>query len=89
VVQALLEIDQTDCRDEGQKKTDFSDIDDKAKPLRTQSKTDQFAACMVRAFTLHHAEQWEPDADDGLHHRAFMEAVCVFAGVVPVPTDAA
>ena len=47
VVQALLEIDQTDCRDEGQKKTDFSDLDDKAKPQRTQSKADQFAACMA------------------------------------------
>jgi hypothetical protein len=48
VVQALLEIDQTDCRDEGQKKTtDFSDLDDKAKPQRAQSKADQFAACMA------------------------------------------
>ena len=45
-------------------------------------------AVMARAFTLHHAEQWEPDADDGLHHRAFMEAVCGFAGVVPVLLDA-
>jgi hypothetical protein len=45
-------------------------------------------AVMARAFTLHHAEQWEPDADDDLHHRAFMEAVCGFAGVVPVPLDA-
>jgi hypothetical protein len=47
VVQALLEIDQTDCRDEAQKKTDFSDIDDKAKPQRAQPKADQFAACMA------------------------------------------
>ena len=48
MVQALLEIDQTDCRDEGQKKaTDFSDLDDKAKPQRAQSKADQFAACMA------------------------------------------
>jgi hypothetical protein len=47
VVQALLEIDQTDCRDEGQKKTDFPDINDRAKPQRAQSKADQFAACMV------------------------------------------
>jgi len=48
VVQALLEIDQTDCRDEGQKKTtDFSDLDDKAKPQRAQSKADQFVACMA------------------------------------------
>jgi hypothetical protein len=47
VVQALLEIDQTDCRDEGQKKMDFSDINDRAKPQRAQSKADQFAACMV------------------------------------------
>jgi hypothetical protein len=47
VVQALLEIDQTDCRDEGQKKTDFLDINDKAKPQRAQSKADQFAACMA------------------------------------------
>jgi hypothetical protein len=45
-------------------------------------------AVMARAFTLHHAEQWEPDADDGLHHRAFMETVCAFAGVVPVPAGA-
>jgi hypothetical protein len=44
-------------------------------------------AVMARAFTLHHAEQWEPDADDDLHHRTFMEAVCAFAGVVPVPLD--
>jgi hypothetical protein len=47
VVQALLEIDQTDCRDEGQKNTDFSDLNDKAKPQRTPSKADQFATCMV------------------------------------------
>jgi hypothetical protein len=47
VVQALLEIDQTDCRDEGQKKTDFSDIDDNAEPQRAQSKANQFAVCMV------------------------------------------
>jgi len=47
VVQALLEIDQTDCRDEGQKKTDFLDINDKAKPQRAQSKADQSAVCMV------------------------------------------
>ena len=44
VVQALLEIDQTDCRDEGQKKTDFLDSNEKAKP---QSKSDQFADCMT------------------------------------------
>lgn len=42
---------------------------------------------IARAFTLHHAEQWEPNADDDLHHRAFMEAVCAFAAVVPVPLD--
>jgi hypothetical protein len=47
VVQALLEIDQTDCRDEGQKKTDFLDTNDKTKPQRAQSKAEQFAACMV------------------------------------------
>jgi hypothetical protein len=47
VVQALLEIDQTDCRDEAQKKMDFSDLDDKAKPQRAQSKADQFTACMA------------------------------------------
>ncbi len=47
VVQALLEIDQTDCRDEGQKKTDFLDVNDKAKPPRAQSKADQFAECMT------------------------------------------
>jgi hypothetical protein len=48
VVQALLEIDQTDCRDEGQKKTDFLDTtNDKAKPPRAQSKSDQFADCMT------------------------------------------
>jgi hypothetical protein len=47
VVQALLEIDQTDCRDEAQKRMDFSDLDDKAKPQRAQSKADQYAACMA------------------------------------------
>jgi hypothetical protein len=47
VVQALLEIDQTDCRDEGQKKTDFLDVNEKAKLPRAQSKSDQFAECMV------------------------------------------
>jgi hypothetical protein len=46
VVQALLEIDQSDCRDEGQK-TDFSDTGDKAKAARPQSKADQFAECMA------------------------------------------
>jgi predicted transcriptional regulator len=45
-------------------------------------------ALVARAFTLDHAEQWEADADEGLHHRAFMEAVCAIAGVVPVPTEA-
>jgi hypothetical protein len=45
-------------------------------------------AVIGRAFTLHHAERWEPGADDDLHHRAFMEAVCGFAGVVPVPVEA-
>jgi len=45
VVQTLLEIDQTDCRDEGQKK-DFLDTNDKAKPVR-QSKADQFTECMI------------------------------------------
>jgi hypothetical protein len=45
-------------------------------------------AVIARAFTLHHAEQWEPNADDDLHHRAFMEAVCGFAGVVPAPAEA-
>jgi hypothetical protein len=43
---------------------------------------------VARAFTLHHAEQWEHDYDEGLHHREFMEAVCAIAGVVPVPLDA-
>ena len=47
MVQALLEIDQTDCRDERQKNTDFLDINDKAKPQRAASKADQFAACMA------------------------------------------
>jgi hypothetical protein len=47
VVQALLEFDQTDCRDEGQKKTDFLDSIDKANPPRAQSKSDQFAECMT------------------------------------------
>jgi len=46
VVLALLEIDQTDCRDEGQK-TEFPDTNDKAKPPRARSKSDQFAECMV------------------------------------------
>jgi hypothetical protein len=45
-------------------------------------------AVIARAFTLRHSEQWEPHADDDLYHRAFMEAVCAFAGVVPVPLDA-
>jgi hypothetical protein len=45
----------------------------------------------ARAITLHYAEQWEAavNADDQEHHRAFMEAVCAIAGVVPVPLDAA
>jgi hypothetical protein len=47
VVQALLEIDETDCRDEGQKKTDFLDVNENAKPPRAQSKSDQFAECMA------------------------------------------
>lgn len=45
-------------------------------------------AVVARAFTLDHAEQFEADTDEGLHHRAFMETVCGFAGVVPVPLDA-
>jgi hypothetical protein len=45
-------------------------------------------AVVARAFTLHHAEQWEHDYDEGLHHRAFMEAACAIAGVVPVPAEA-
>jgi hypothetical protein len=47
VIQTLLDIDETDCRDEGQKKTDFLDVNDKAKPARAQSKSDQFAQCMT------------------------------------------
>ena len=47
IVPALLDIDQTDCRDEGQNKTDFLEINDKAKPARAQSKSDQFAECMA------------------------------------------
>ena len=47
VVQAMLEIDQTDCRDEEQKKTVFLDTADKAKPPRVKSKSDQFAECMA------------------------------------------
>jgi broad specificity phosphatase PhoE len=43
---------------------------------------------LARAFTLDHAEQWESVFVDGQHHRAFMEAVCAIAGVVPVPTEA-
>jgi hypothetical protein len=55
--------------------------------MAIQPRTLAGLAVMARAFTLHHAEQWEPDADEGLHHRAFMEAVCAVAGVVPVPLD--
>jgi hypothetical protein len=44
VVQGLLDIDQTDCRDEGQK-TDLSGTNDKAKPAR-QSKA-EFTECMI------------------------------------------
>jgi hypothetical protein len=47
MVQALVEIDETDCRDEGQKKTDFLDVNEKAKPPRAQIKSDQFAECMT------------------------------------------
>jgi len=47
VVQTLLEIDQTDCRDEEQKKTDVLDVNEKPKPPRAQSKSDQFAECMA------------------------------------------
>jgi hypothetical protein len=46
VVPALLEIDQTDCRDEEQK-PDFSNTNDKAMSPRAQSKADQFAECMT------------------------------------------
>jgi hypothetical protein len=56
--------------------------------MAQQPRTLAGLAVVARAFTLHHAEQWEPDADDGLHHRTFMEAVCAIAGVVPVPTEA-
>ena len=47
VIQTLLDIDETDCRDEGQKKTDFLDVNENAKPPRAQSKSDQFAECMA------------------------------------------
>jgi hypothetical protein len=47
VVQALLDIDQTDCRDETQK-SDLSDDIDKPKSSRTQSTANQFADCMVQ-----------------------------------------
>jgi hypothetical protein len=57
--------------------------------MAQQPRTLAGLAVMARAFTLHHAEQWEPDAEEGLHHRAFMEAVCAIAGVVPVPAEAA
>jgi hypothetical protein len=47
VVQTLLEIDQTDCRDEMQK-ANLSGDNDNIKPLRAQSTADKFADCMVQ-----------------------------------------
>jgi hypothetical protein len=71
----------------------WADIHDRQDPLidaimAQQPRTLAGLAVFARAFTLHHAEQWEPSADDDLHHRAFMEAVCAFAGVVPAPVPA-
>jgi hypothetical protein len=71
----------------------WNDIHDRMWPLidaimAHKPQTIAGLGVVARAFTLDNAEQWEPDADDALHHRAFMEAVCAIAGVVPAPLDA-
>ena len=71
----------------------WSNLHDRMGPIidaimALQPRTPAGLAVMARAFSLHHSEQWESDDDEGLHHRAFMEAVCAIAGVVPVPLDA-
>jgi hypothetical protein len=50
VVQTLLEIDQTDCRDEMQKADPQNN--DKIKPLRARSTADKFADCMAQRVYL-------------------------------------
>jgi hypothetical protein len=45
-------------------------------------------AVVARAITLYWAERWEPISEFTGYDRAFMEMVCAFAGVVPVPAEA-
>ena len=45
-------------------------------------------AVLARTMTLSWSELWDED-DEDRDHRAFMEAVCAFAGVKPVPKDGA
>jgi hypothetical protein len=69
----------------------WEELDARVQPLieaimALQPRTIAGLGVVARTFTLHHAEQWEPfAADDKLQNRQFMEAVCAFAGVVPVP----
>lgn len=44
-------------------------------------------AVLARTMTLSWSELWDED-DEDRDHRAFMEAVCAFAGVKPVPKEA-
>jgi len=49
-------------------------------------------AVQARAMTAYYAELWDRDEDDeddeGSGHRIFIEAVCAFVGVTPVPLAA-
>ena len=39
----------------------------------------------TRAVTLAAAELWDEDRDDNAHERLFIEAVCAFVGITPLP----
>jgi len=84
-----------DLDENGEEVEVWADISDSMWPLidaimAIKPRTLAGFGVVARAFTLLHAEQWELaiNEDDNLHHRAFMEAVCAFAGVVPTPTEA-
>lgn len=85
-----------DVNEDGEEVDVWDDIHDRMWPIidaimAIKPRTLAGLAVVARTFSLRHAEQWELaiNADDDLHHRAFMETMCAFAGVVPVPTEAA
>jgi hypothetical protein len=53
--------------------------------LRRRATTLPGLAVQATAVSLAAAELWDPSPHDNAHERSFIEAVCDFVGVVPVP----